>query len=371
MLNQIPSAGELRRPRGIVRAGGVQIPGWLSIEVENNAYYSADTFHVTFALSDLPAETDAAWWSNQTNIDVELFAGFPNDPTHYDINDLSSLILGAVDEVSISLDSQVLTVTGRDYTAKFIDTKTTEKWANKRPHEIAKALAQRHGMLADVDPVSQRAGVFYEIDHIHLTDERSEWDLLTWLAAQCNRRVWVRGNTLYFKAPPATNDDKYVIQWDKPNTERSYYQASFKTIELSRNLNVAKGVVVQVRSWNARNKKGFTAQYPKKAKGTTAGSSSATSQIYSYSIPGLTPEQALQRAQALHKQITAHELKLHATLPADNVLDVGMQIELRGTGTAFDTIYYPDSVTRTLELNGGYEMRIAAKNHSPESEPTL
>lgn len=371
MLNEFPTGGTLRQPRGVVLVNGANMPGWVEVEVESNVFYAADTFRVTFVLSLLPAERDANWWSEQTSVTVEVFAGVPADPVRYDQGQLQSLIVGDGDEIHMDMVAGILTVSGRDYTRAFIDAKTSEKYTNKLPHEIAQVLAASHGLTADVDPVSEKAGRYYEIDHVQLSDERSEWDLLTWLAAQTQRRVWVRGKTLFFKKAPDESADRYVIRWEPPTFDRGYSQANVQQLSFARNLTVAKGVAVVVRSWNARQKQGFTEVYPKNAKGTKAGDSAPKAQIYSYTIAGLTQEQALQRAQALHKQITQHELRLSASLPADEILDVTQQIEVQGTGTAFDTTYYPDSIRRTLSVSGGYVMTVSAKNQSPESTPSL
>jgi hypothetical protein len=294
-----------------------------------------------------------------------------------------------------------------------------------------------------------------------LTDQRTEWDLLTWLAHEEQFMVYVKGNVLHFepraetvskttvidnrpaiqkeideikaawsaslkksqalldsasadwdksqatkdaaleaqarqelaaskaeregaiakyqarlrelerqlKEPPQIIESggAYVLRWEPP-TESTSARFNGKSIEFSRNLTLAKGVVVSIRSWNGKSGKAFTVSYPtNKAKGTAPGNSSPVAQVFPFTIPGLTQEQALQKAQALHKEITAQEVKLHATLPADNILDVTSTIKVIGTGTAFDQIYYPESITRSMSVFEGYTMHVRAKNHSPES----
>jgi hypothetical protein len=57
-------------------------------------------------------------------------------------------------------------------------------------------------------------------------------------------------------------------------------------------------------------------------------------QEYSYSIPGLTPEQAQQRANQLLAELSRHEVRLAMSGPADNLLRKSDLIEFTGTGTA-------------------------------------
>jgi hypothetical protein len=147
-------------------------------------------------------------------------------------------------------------------------------------------------------------------------------------------------------------------------------KANFEAVKFTRALTVSRGIQVKIRSWNKKYAKGFTVAYPSNVKTIKVGSSTvgAGAQIYSKTIPNLTKDQALQRAQNWYQQIVAHEMKVEGlTMPGDNNLDTTSIIQLSGTGTAFDQIYYPDSITRTLNFDGGYEMTIEAKNHAPDS----
>src|SRR5260364_107263 len=69
-----------------------------------------------------------------------------------------------------------------------------------------------------------------------------------------------------------------------------------------------------------------------------------------------------KRAQSKYRQIIAHEMRLDARLPADSVLDCATPIEVRGTGTKFNQRYYPESITRSLSAEEGYQMEVQAKN---------
>lgn len=371
MRNELPALAAARQPRGLVKVNGEILPGWVNWEVDNNAFYQADTFRCCFALSMMPTELDAAWWAARREIYVEILAGFPADAENFTASELDSLIYGRVDDVTFNPVSGQIEVSGRDLTSEFIDAKTTEKFQNLTSSQIAEQLAKRHGLTAVVTKTETKTGRYYEIDHARMNDQRSEWDLLTWLAHEEQFMVFVQGKELHFVPKPQPDDDPYVLKWDAPTDDRGFPIFNGKTLNFSRNLTLAKDVIVKVRSWNAKNKKGFTktaqATHNKNTVLKGAAQPIGEAQTYSYTIPGLTPEQALQRAQALLKEITAHEVKLNATLPADNILRLTNVIQVVGTGTAFDQIYYPDSIVRQMGISEGYSMTINAKNHSPES----
>ncbi|MBP4043494.1 phage late control D family protein [Chromobacterium violaceum] len=359
-------------PRGLIKLNGTTITGWITMEVENNNLSSADTFRCTFAGGLLPKDRDHIWFSQQQDMFVELFIGFPHNPLHYTAADLKSWVYGRVDDVEIDPVTFTITVSGRDLTSMFIDTKTTEKWPNRKAHEIVTALAQRHGLNPVVANTIETVGKYYQIDHVHMADERSEWDILLYLAAHEGYKVWMRGQSLYFQpAPPSTTATPYRLIWS-PAMDKGYPSANFQSIQMSRVLTVSRGIQVSIRSWNKKFAKGFTVNYPStKSKTAQPGSAASGIQTYVKDIPNLTRDQALQQARNWYQQLISHEMRIEVTLPGDNDIDISSVMQLSGTGTAFDQRYYPSSITRTLSFDGGYSMRILAKNHAPDSEVQL
>jgi hypothetical protein len=83
----------------------------------------------------------------------------------------------------------------------------------------------------------------------------------------------------------------------------------------------------------------------------------------------LSQEEAIRYAQNWYQQLIAHEMKFdNLRMPGDNDVDTTSIIAVSGTGTAFDQSYFPDSIHRSLSFENGYEMTIAAKNHTTESQ---
>lgn len=364
-----------RRPRGAVLVDGEALRGWESWEIDTNSFYQADSFHVIFSLSDMPADRDAAWWAARNTVSIEIKAGFPADPEKYTVNELDTLILGNADDITIDLLKRTVEVSGRDLTSTLIDAKTTEKFQNLTASQIVSKLATRRGLTPVVTATSTRAGKYYEIDHARLTSEQSEWDLLSWLAFEENYIVFVKGRELHFQPKPTSSDKPYVLQWQWPDDKRGYPIFNGKTLSFSRNLTLAKDVIVTVKSWNSKSGKAFTktvrATHNKNTVLAGAAQPTGDAQTYSYTIPGMTPEQALQRAQSLLREITQHEVRLSATMPADNFLSITSVVQVTGTNTALDQVYFPDNIVRTMSIDEGYAMSVTGKNHNVESEQTL
>ena len=379
-LNKLPMLAEGRRPRGLVKVNGQVLPGWVEWECDNNSNYQADTFRVVYAGKALPKDRNVAWLTSQGDITVEILAGFPQDPAAPTDTELQSFIIGRVDDMQYNPVQNTIELSGRDFTSQFIDAKTTEVFKNQTVAQIVQTLAQRHAMTANVGanitPPGTLAGSFYEIDHARLTDEHSEWDLLTWLAHETQCSVYVTGQTLNFlPALDPTKNDTYVIQWAPPSPTSGSPQANLVSLRFSRNLTLTKDVKVIVTSWNAKSKTSFsvTAHATKTKNAVTRNTTLpyGQPQVYSYTIPGLTKQEALVKAQSLLSEISKHEMRLDANLPADNILTAQTLVTVQGTGTPFDQVYIPDSVIRSMSVDEGYRMQLAAKNHSPETTVTL
>lgn len=365
-----PLQSSARRPRGAVKINGTQVAGWVNWEVAQNAYLEASTFSVTFALSSLPPAMNEAWFTKQTTIGVEILAGFPADPDNFDASELDSLIIGNVDQVSYDPAQRTLELSGRDLTSLLIDAKTAEKFLNQTASQVATTLAQRHGLAPVVTATQGTVGRYYQIDHTITTRAFTEWDLLTQLARDSQSIVFVKGKSLYFQpAPDPSSAPQWPIKWT-PATAQQSFQANVARLGFSRTLTVGKTITVAVRSWNQKQRKGFTVSYPQgHAKGIKPGDATTPSQLYSYAIANLTQQQATQRAQSIYNELIKNEMRLSASLPADNVLDVRHVIPVTGTGTAFDQTYYPEAITRRMGMDAGYTMDITGRNHSPEVEP--
>lgn len=358
-----------------MKINGERLDGWIDWEVNNNTHQMSDTFRVVYNLSQLPVQFGADWWASQATITAEVFAGFPPDPLNFSDSNLPpSWIYGNVDEIDYDPVQTQVTITGRDLTALLIDTKTTEQWRNKTSSQIAQILADRHGFVQPANkadaivPTSVEAGAYYKQDTIHTNDQRSEWDLLTYLARKEEYVVYVSGRTLYFKPKPdPASVVPYVIEWTPAKAADTPH---FDGVDLkfSRNLTVAKGVIVIAYSTIHKAGVALKAVYPKNSKPTTAGTSGTSKQVYTFNLTNKTQQQLDEFVANKHREITRHEMKLSASLLGDDYLTNQSVIRVAGTGSQFDQTYFPDEVIRRMSLTDGYSMSVTAKNHNTDTE---
>jgi phage protein D len=359
------ATGVTRQPRCKVTVNGTLLSGIVEVEVTNASHFTADTFRVVCSSSGLPAALNPAYWALSVGDQVAVSAGFADASGNASY---TQLILGQVDNVEYDLAGRKLTLTGRDLSAPLIDTKTAEKFQNQTSSAIATLLAGRHGLTPNVQATTTKAGTFYEIDNVVLTQEQTEWDLLIYLAGQEGFDCWVSGNTLYFQPSPVATALPYKLVWQEPPA--GVFNSNAIDIKLSRSETLARDVIVKVQSWNQQQQKSFVVTY-KVSQAFKSQRAGGQSQTYSFVVPNLNRDQALKQAQAKAEEITRHERVLTASLPGDALLTTRAMVQLVGTNTAWDQNYYPDTVTRTLSFEGGYRMELRAKNHSTQSTVVL
>ena len=369
------------------------LPGVIGAEVTNASHFVADSFRVTLSSTAQPITSNAAYWSTGAYDQIGVSIGFENEAA-------LQLITGQVDDIDYDLTNRTIILSGRDLSAALFDSRTSEKFQNLTASQIAQTLALRHGLDSEVQQTATQAGTYYNIDHTVLTQEQTEWDLLVFLAEQEGFDVWVSGTKLYFlptlqapaivppgslpwlnqpsppagqtpplpwqvpatKSQPGQNLDTYVIKWNQPPTGSPDSNAT--SIQLHRSETLAKDIEVHVLSFNQKGQesvfgvaKAFGAKSVRKGK----------AQLYTFRRPNLTRDQAQKLAQSYLADLTRHEMTLSASLPGDNVLSTRTLVQLVGTGTAWDQLYYPDSVTRRISFSEGYRMEVRAKNHSTQS----
>lgn len=355
------SRPSFRTPRALIKVNGEKMSGWIEWTTEENTFYQADTFRVVFAESALPEGRGRAWFAGQTEFKVEIFSGNPADPNDFDEGELESVFYGRADDFDLDMTARKLELYGRDLTGLMIDTKTSEKFPNLTASKIAEKIAGKHGLTPKVKATTTKVGKYYATERVRLQTEQTEWDLLTWLAREEGFLVFVRGKELHFKPLPE-DGDPMVIEWvDSDDGGPPSLNAT--SLRFSRAMTLSKSLKVTVRTWNAKQKKAFT-----KTATKGAASTGGPVQEYAYTIPGLDAAEAQARADQIAAELSAHEMRVMVDGPARNSFHVDDKLQVKGTGTAFDQVYYPDSITRRQRNEEGMTWSIGAKNRGPETE---
>ena len=366
--NGASAGGVVRAPRLRLLVGDLVVQGVKDAFVAANNHYAADRFTITIALGVDPVAT-TAFWSTQNFFLVDLQAGFAPATAPLGAMAWVSLIQGAVDSVQIDVLRQTVQLQGRDLTAVFIESRMQQSFANQTASDIATTLAGNHNLQAVVTPTTTPVGRYYNSEHDRITLDQfsratTEWNLLVWLAEREGFDVFVQGTTLYFQPPNPASVPALTLS---ANPESG--NANALDIVMERALTLAGDISVTVKSWNSRQGAAFTQTVT--ASGVSAlGSQGARPQSYVFVRPNLTPDEALRYATAKLQELTLHERVVIVRLPGELTLTPRDMIAISGTGTAFDQLYFIDTIEREIRFDGGFTERIRAKNTSPGREVT-
>lgn len=362
-----------RQPRGIVQLNGVRVDGWISWTVTSNSFFEADTFRVSYAASILPPANDADWFSQQKEIFVEIFAGFPTDPAKPDPGELASLIYGRVDSIEFDPHDGGITLSGRDLTAVFIDSKIASEYKNQPSSGIVATLAAGHaGIETSIVATKSKAGTYFDQDQYQLRANHSEWDLIAYLARKEAFVAYVQSHTLFFQPDQTSTNNPFNIIWQRPSATNASPTANVEELHFFRDLTVGKGIAVTARSANLKTGVPVVQSYPSAARPITPGKASPFGQVQNFYVSlaaGKTPFDVEAEAKARYDEIVGQEMKMTCRLPADSMLGVQTPIKVSGTRTKFDQVYYPRAITRVMSIDEGYEMTVDASNVNADSTP--
>lgn len=371
MLNQLPTTGALVAPRSILMVGSTAID-WLSWDAGHNGIYEAGTIRI-----ELPGDfTKWAWWTQQTEILVDVYAGFPKDPRNYSTGDLTLLQTYRIDSIRLDAMTQRPTLIGRDLTALLVDKKVDIKFPNMTASQIATQLAKQVGLTPNVQATTDLVGHFFMLDHVSLHRQQSMWSILTYLAQHEGMQCFVLGRTLYFGAfGSALSSEPYLIQYTPPTAEIPYPQSNATSLEFEHDLTLANDVSVKVQSYHGMKNAVYTsiATSSKTQKRIERDAALAqTVQEYRFTFSGLTQAQCDAKAQQLLEQISKHEMKMEAVLPGDTLIYPWTPVIVQGTGTPFDTTYEAARIRRRCTADPPkFEVSVHGKTVTDAQTVTL
>lgn len=365
---------QARRPRALVRLNEkATIP--VSFFVESNTHFQADTFRVNLEAWNQRDGFGMNYWADAENVMVEILIGFllPGQDEAAIPDNLTSLLIGQVDDVDVDPTTGELMISGRDLTGKLIDTKTSNMWPSQTASEIVTRLATEAGLTPKVTKTTTPVGNYTNGFYSALGREVPLWDLITSMAQREGFDAYVTGTTLYFGPIEADNDkNPYEISCFK-DAATGRINSSVERLSLRRSLTLAKDITVTVLShsvYYGTPIKAVAKRQGSAKSGRTSFRSGQTSQNYVIRRPNMTQDQANKLAQKTLADLSRYERTFHAQTYDDGLLTTKRRVRISGTGSSWDQAYYIDKLTREFEF-GELTMQISGKNHPVESQPNV
>ncbi len=260
---------------------------------------------------------------------------------------------GFIDSVDCDFTGGKVSVNARDKSAKMIDKKGSKKHLNKKPHEIVQQYASDNGLGADVDQVGEKAGRAFQIDYVALINRMSDWHAVQHIAEHYGMSAYSSMGKLYFKRIPETLPT-YNVAFTHPGAGAS--QGTELKLSAKRNVTLGKTIKTTVHSWNHKKQTKFEGVYTEAGGGDTLE--------YHLHHPGLDQDQANTRAKSHSDKATKNEIEIRVEIPGDPSVNARMNLQLSGTGSAFDQVHEIQSVEHKISTHGGYVTTIDTKAKS-------
>ena len=346
------SAGiqNVRQPRVYISIGGAMIPA-LTATVTRKATRHADTFSAELSVTEATKfGFDCATWADwdpdqDVSVVMSAMAGG---------GDQTVMITGKIDLPVLTMETQTVSISGRDKSGGLTEKKRNQKFQNQKASDIVSTIAKDHGLNPVIVDTGDFAGKVYTQDLATLALNRADYEVLSQLAQREGYRWYVEGDDLVFEPKEAGGYGTYAIQYTPPGAGSAAYSVgNVITLKLGKDSTASRPQKVTAAGWHHGNKKLYKATANASGKGTTVE--------HRLHLNGNNQSQLEKKAKSHLNDMIRHELNLTATLPGDLSLDPHMALSLTGTGTIYDTTYQIDEVEFSMGWDDGFEATVHAK----------
>jgi len=355
--------------RGIIIVSGTSVK-FKSFDVEQNAFSGANTFEVVLPFFIRNNQGGNPILANGPNfqsilltqdvVPVQVYIGYPPDPVHFTTSDLTQIMDGYMDTARWNFnntDGEIVTLNGRNAVGQMMDAATTDKLPNLTASAIAIKYAGNHGLTPVVTPTTTIAGTYYNQNSTILSNDASEWDILLFLAQQEDFVVRVKGKKLLFGPYSVVtgyiNKDPIPYIWGK----------NIEDLELERSPHAAKDIIVKVITWDSGSKTRIvetaksTTQYAQRIQGGVRAAYTET-----YTIPGLTRQQAQKKAQAICYELSRCQVIGQIDAAGNTDVETDRKISIAGVGEGLTDNYYLNRVSHQFDETAGYAINASFTN---------
>ena len=405
------------------------------VEIEENAHGATNSGHVTLSIADNPDFTvllfrgDAS--SSGTNIVsgagdytpvyVQIYQGYPSNPTPLDISQLTQTFTGVVDQYSVTIDTEsgLVTFAMRSLASVLVDNKITMLNASMTTVQFVQSVCSLYGLQCDTSNVIGTPLTLQEVLGDSLIGGSSFqsavygmhiWDLILKCAEFDDVDVWEDSRTgkLWYAAPSLIQRTTVQYQLGK-NIEK------FSGVHSPQ---FSKNIRVEVRTFQQRTKVSTTVRVESDGQGgatvtassrtvtsspvfgtpnivstnissngtttttsgsTTGGSFSGVGQTgatesnkerYIFYVKNISQAAANKLALAKLRQISMHEYSTTITTAVTQdtlqAVTITALIDLSGVPyTFFNDQYWPRKITTTMSPEVGWKRTIEQVNHTP------
>ena len=287
-------------------------------------------------------------------------------------NDL--VFSGVVDDCDLNWDDDSFEVRGRDHSAVLADGRQTVAgldYRNQTIGQIARQIAAKFGFKADITDPGIMAGPEMNGENFYVPQPRNYWNMLQELADTVGYECYVTPEQVLYFGPEreqgsvevnygaqrgvkATNPAwGFRVHYSPRNNSNIVVKALSVNLQ-TRQTVTASATAAPTRLGKGRKSTSTVSGNPSKAKYPSPGGSGSTSKaktIYYIREPGLSPEQAQAKCQAMADSLAKHQIVCEMSIDGLTSLKLHSRVTV---------------VESTISLYGfaGVPMNVAEVTHS-------
>lgn len=348
---------DVRRPRYQLLLDGTALDGCETLEFSSNNLGQAGSFFARIACG-ADDQALASLSSVTTDTELAIRMGFLASGMQEGDVSWQEMMSGRIDRVRLDPVAGIVTLEGRDHTARLLDYPLTEGFLNSTSSDVASILAQRCSLSCNADNTVALIGQYYQIDHARVSLARfsrygTAWDLLCSLAQLESFEVWVHGSTLNFSRVSDSPAQIRSLVFVPPSPGAASPTLNASALSLDRVVAMVGGRTTEVSSWNSRQRMRISARSSSQAGGTGPA--------LKLIRPNLLQSSAQSLADGIDLQLSGHAQTISVRTPGDLTLAPRDTIRLSGVGNGWDGDYRIDQIDREIDLHSGFSQRVVAR----------
>ena len=369
-----PPTWRAPRARLLVNGAAQTRTGLESFTLVRTRYRRADTLEMTLAL-DRAQQATSLWFdvadptgdSTLPDIDIQLqMLDGALEGAQW-----TTLFQGIVDHVEWNPARTSIHVQCRDYLAKLLDLRVREGWLNMTGAELVHSMVTAAGLTPVVTMSDGMVGQFWQVEHRRMAAAsharfQTAFDLACALATQAGCDLYATGRTITCAPPPGAGTANTHVLAYADSGPAAPLMIGANDLCLTRDYQIARGVVVHVMSWDSRQR--TRVDYYWSASGGSATAPPTGGSLHSFSLPGARLDALQRHARQQYSQIVAHARTITATIPGRITLAPRQFMQIGGTGTTWDGTLDVDAVTSHFSWQGGFSQQVTLRRRTTQHE---
>jgi hypothetical protein len=328
----------------------------VSFDIDSTRYGRCDTAEIVLAIDTTKLAGGAAWFETLSGDDADIVLQLCDRSARS--TSWTTIFHGIVDHVAWAPDDGRLTLECRDYMARLVDMRLQSAWLNLTGAELIAAVVASAFLDASVSMPATMTGQFWQIEHKRsavFAQHRFQtaFDLASFVAREANCDLYADSKTIVCMPIKDSSDSAAaVIDLSGLTVARS----------LSRDCQLAQGVVVHVASWDSRQRVATQIYYDGRDYSSQAPSGAGV--VHSFRVPGRRLDEVRSIALGKYNRIAAHEVSAHVRLPGQ--VGFGPRQFVRGVASSgtWAGVLSVDAVRSRFSIEHGFVQDATVRSRS-------